>query len=199
MRKGIENLSRRELLKFFGISVGASLAGEAAWPRKLQAQSRKVTPRKNARNVLFIQNCGAMSPPECLDFKETKYTAKDLDIQKVNSDFVISKTIFPNYEKWAPRATLVRSMYENSLLHFSAQYHTQAGRALNAAILREIPAVGMRAGRQIRFWRNAGKCSTECPRFPPREGLAGRPMITRLITNTHTRFLWMRGLRKCSP
>jgi len=142
MRKGIENLSRRELLKFFGISVGASLAGEAAWPRKLQAQSRKVTPRKNARNVLFIQNCGAMSPPECLDFKETKYTAKDLDIQKVNSDFVISKTIFPNYEKWAPRATLVRSMYENSLVHFSAQYHTQAGRALNAAILREIPAFG---------------------------------------------------------
>jgi len=142
MRKGIENLSRRELLKFFGMSVGASLAGEAAWPRQVQAQSRKVTPRKNARNVLFIQNCGAMSPPECLDFKETKYTAKDLDIQKVNSDFVISKTIFPNYEKWAPRATLVRSMYENSLVHFSAQYHTQAGRALNAAILREIPAFG---------------------------------------------------------
>src|SRR5438552_12898178 len=142
MRKGIENLSRRELLKFFGISVGASLAGEAAWPRKLQAQSRKVTPRKNARNVLFIQNCGAMSPPECLDFKETKYTAKDLDIQQVNSDFQISRAIFPNYEKWAPKASLVRSMYENSLVHFSAQYHTQAGRALNAAILREIPAFG---------------------------------------------------------
>src|SRR5437870_13555332 len=142
MRKGIENLSRRELLKFFGISVGASLAAEAAWPRKLQAQSRKVTPRKNARNVLFIQNCGAMSPPECLDFKETKYTAKDLDIQKVNTSFVISKTVFPNYEKWAPNASLIRSMYENSLVHFSAQYHTQAGRALNAAILREIPAFG---------------------------------------------------------
>src|SRR5437870_9482780 len=142
MRKGIENLSRRELLKFFGISVGASLAAEAAWPRKLQAQSRKVTPRKNARNVLFIQNCGAMSPPECLDFKETRLTAKDLDIKTVNSDFAISKTIFPNYQKWAPRASLVRSMYENSLVHSSAQYHTQAGRALNAAILREIPAFG---------------------------------------------------------
>src|SRR5438309_2080280 len=142
MRKGIENLSRRELLKFFGMSVGASLAGEAAWPRKIQAQSRKVTPRKNVRNVIFIQNCGAMSPPECLDFKETKFTAKDLDVQTVNSDFQISKTVFPNYQKWAPRATLVRSFYENSLVHSSAQYHTQAGRALNAAILREIPAFG---------------------------------------------------------
>src|SRR5438309_8903516 len=142
MRKGIENLSRRELLKFFGMSVGASLAGEAAWPRKVQAQSRKVTPRKTARNLHFIQNCGAMSPPECLDFKETKFTAKDLEIQTVNPDFVISKTVFPNYQKWAPRASLVRSMYENSLVHSSAQYHTQAGRALNAAILREIPAFG---------------------------------------------------------
>ena len=141
MRK-ISDLSRRELLQLFGVSVGASLAGQAAWPKKIQAQSRKVTPRKNARNVLFIQNCGAMSPPECLDFKETKYTAKDLDIQKVNSDFVISKTIFPNYEKWAPRATLVRSLWENSLVHFTGQYHSQAGRAFNPAIIREIPAMG---------------------------------------------------------
>src|SRR6266700_3394433 len=142
MLERIGNLSRRELLKLFGISVGTSLAGEAAWPRKIQAQSRKVTPRKNVRNVIFIQNCGAMSPPECLDFKETRYTAKDLEVQTVNSDFVVSKTIFPNYVKWAPRATLVRSFYENSLVHSSAQYHTQAGRALNAAILREIPAFG---------------------------------------------------------
>ena len=142
MRERIGNLSRRELLKLFGISVGASLAGEAAFPKNFQAQSRKVAPRKTARNVVFIQNCGAMSPPECLDFKETKFTAKDLEIQQVNSDFQISKTLFPNYEKWAPKASLVRSMYENSLVHFSAQYHTQAGRALNAAILREIPAFG---------------------------------------------------------
>src|SRR2546421_5666847 len=138
----IKDWSRRELLKLFGITVGTSLAGEAAFPQKIQAQNRKITPRKNVRNVIFIQNCGAMSPPECLDFHETKDTAKDLDIQQVNSDFAISKTIFPNYEKWAPKATLVRSFYENSLVHFSAQYHTQAGRALNAAILREIPAFG---------------------------------------------------------
>ena len=142
MRERIGNLSRRELLKLFGVTVGATMAESAGWPLKVQAQSKKVTPRNNVRNVLVIQNCGAMSPQECLDFKDTRYTAKDLDIQKINSEFSISKTIFPNYEKWAPRASLVRSMYENSLVHFSAQYHTQAGRALNAAILREIPALG---------------------------------------------------------
>src|SRR3954465_8680182 len=131
MRDPLGNLSRRELLKSFGVTVGATMASAAGWPLSVQAQSKKVTPRRNVRNVLVIQNCGAMSPQECLDFKDTKYTAKDLDIQKVNSDFSISKTIFPNYQKWAPRASLVRSTYENSLVHFSAQHHTQAGRALN--------------------------------------------------------------------
>jgi hypothetical protein len=151
----VANLSRRELLKSFGITVGATLANSAAWPLKVQAQSKKVTPRNNVRNVLVIQNCGAMSPQECLDFKETKYTAKDLDIQKVNSEFSISKTIFPKYEKWAPRASLVRSTYENSLVHFSAQYHTQAGRSLNAAILREIPALGSIVAMELDSQRQA--------------------------------------------
>ena len=138
----ISDLSRRDLLKLFGISVGATILDPAVWPTNVQAQSKKVTPRKNARNVIFIQNCGAMSQHETFDFKETKWTAKDLDIQKVNSDFLISKTLFPNYQKWAPRASLVRSLWENSLVHFTGQYHSQAGRAFNPAIIREIPALG---------------------------------------------------------
>ena len=104
MRERLGNLSRRELLKLFGVSVGATLAGEVSWPRELRAQSSKVTPRGTARNCIFIQNCGAMSPQETLDFKESKYTAKDLEIQKVNSDFSLSKTLFPNQEVWAPKA-----------------------------------------------------------------------------------------------
>jgi uncharacterized protein DUF1501 len=142
MRRDIWNLSRRELLKALGIGIGASIADSAAWPRQFQAQSSKITPRKNARNVVVVQNCGAMSPPETLDFNESKWTAKDLDIQKVNSDFYISKALFPHYDKWAPRASLVRSMMENSLVHFAAWYHSIAGRALNAAIVKEIPAFG---------------------------------------------------------
>ena len=140
--KKISELSRRELLKLFGISVGAGMLDPLVWPSNVQAQSKKVTPRKSARNVIFIQNCGAMSQHETFDFKETKWTAKDLDIQKVNSDFLISKALFPNYEKWAQKASLVRSLWENSLVHFTGQYHSQAGRAFNPAILREVPAMG---------------------------------------------------------
>jgi len=142
MQMDLSKLSRRDLLKALGIGLSASIADSAAWPKRIQAQSNKITPRKSARNVVVLQNCGAMSPPEALDFNESKWTAKDLDIQMVNADFPISKTLFPNYQKWAPKAALVHSMMENSLVHFAAWYHSIAGRALNAAIVKEIPAFG---------------------------------------------------------
>src|ERR1043166_5283592 len=109
MQKRMKDMNRRELLKMVGLGVGGTLGG-AALPLRVQGQSNKITPRKNARNVIVIQNCGAMSPPEALDFKQTKWTGKDLDIQKINAEFSISKTLFPNYQKWAPRAAVVRSM-----------------------------------------------------------------------------------------
>src|SRR5215467_9200248 len=155
MGKRIEELSRRDLLKLFGISVGAVIADPAAWPRNVQAQSKKITPRGSARNVIFIQNCGAMSQNETFDFRETKWTAKDLDVQKVNADFQIAKALFPNYERWAPKASLVRSLWENSLVHFTGQYHSQAGRAFNPAILREIPAMGSLIAMELDHERQA--------------------------------------------
>src|SRR6266568_7340562 len=91
--KRIEEMSRRELLKLFGIGVGAVIADPAVWPKNVQAQSKKITPRGTARNVIFIQNCGAMSQWETWDFRPTKWTDRfpgtDLDVQKVNSDFQI--------------------------------------------------------------------------------------------------------------
>src|SRR5439155_12708431 len=87
MRERLWDLSRRDLLKLFGIGVGATIADQIALPRKIKAaQGAKVTPRKTARNVIVIQNGGAPSPWEGFDFKETKWTAKDLDPQKISSD-----------------------------------------------------------------------------------------------------------------
>jgi len=151
----ISELSRRELLKLFGISVGAAIVDPAAWPQKVQAQSKKITPRGTARNVIYIQNCGAMSQHETWDFKDTKWTAKDLEVEKVNADFQISKTLFLNYQKWAPKASMVRSMWENSLVHFTGQYHQQAGRSFNAALLREIPAFGSIVALELEKTRKA--------------------------------------------
>ena len=46
--------------------------------------------------------------------------------------------------------SIVRSLQAPELIHFNGQYHTQAGRSLNPAVAREIPAFGsvisLRAG-----------------------------------------------------
>ena len=142
MRQRITDMSRRDLLKIFGVGVAGSLAG-VTFPRKVRAAQGAVTPRKTARNVIVIQNGGAPSPPEVFDFKETRETAPDLDPQPVNGnrDFILSKTLFPRaHEVWAPHASVVRGMRAGGLVHFPAQYYQQAGRALNSAIVREVPA-----------------------------------------------------------
>ncbi len=54
----------------------------------------------------------------------------------------LSRTPFPQLTKEMQRVALVRSMQAPELIHFNGQYHTQAGRTLNQAIAREIPAFG---------------------------------------------------------
>lgn len=134
-------MQRRDLLKLGGMAVATTFADHIVWPLEIRGAG-KVTPRRTARNCIVIQLPGAISPPDTWDFKETKDTPKDLDVQKVTSDLYLSKTLFPNHAVWAPRAGFVRSMRANELVHFTGQYHTQTGRSLNVAVAKEIPAFG---------------------------------------------------------
>ncbi len=155
-KKGIRDLSRRELMKLFGVSVAGTLAGgHLASPHKVSAQSRGVTPRGTVRNCIVIQVCGAMSPQETLDFKEMKDKPDDFKPVKVNADFTISESLFPRWREWAPKAALVRSFSENALVHVPALYHQQAGRAMNPAIAREIPAFGSVIAMELESERRA--------------------------------------------
>lgn len=133
--------TRRDLLKLGGMALAANALGAAGWPLKVSAAGN-ARPRGNARFVIFIELPGAISPPDCWDFKETKHTPNDLDPQRVSSDLHIPKTLFPNYKEWIDRASFVRSMRAPELVHFTGQYHTQTGRALNVAVAKEIPAFG---------------------------------------------------------
>jgi hypothetical protein len=134
-------MNRRDLLKIGGMALATGWTESFYLPLNARAAG-KANPRANARYVIFIELPGAISPMDCWDFKETKDTPKDLDIQKVSSDLNLSRTLFPNYAEWAPRASFVRSMKAPELVHFTGQYHTQTGRALNVAIAKEIPAFG---------------------------------------------------------
>lgn len=143
-KRSIHSLtSRRDALKWGGVALASAYASldPIVWPLDVHA-SGKATPRGTARNCIFIELGGAISPMDCWDFKETRYTPKDLDMVQLRDDLSISRALFPQLVNEMDRVALVRSMRAPELIHFNGQYHTQTGRAMNVAIAREIPAFG---------------------------------------------------------
>jgi hypothetical protein len=133
--------TRREVLKWGGVALAGTWIDRLVWPLDVRAAG-KTNPRGTARNCILIEMGGAMSQMDCWDFKETKWTPKDLDVTEVSKGLYMSQTLFPQLSKKMGDVALVRSLHAPELIHFNGQYHTQAGRALNPAIAREIPAFG---------------------------------------------------------
>src|SRR5215831_3781698 len=135
-------IARREVLKWAGAALAGTMAG-VSFPLKVSAQA-KTTPLGTARFAIFIQITGAMSQMDCWDYKETKWTPKDLTPTKVWGDLYLPKTLFGRMmaSKTMDRISFVRSMRARELVHFNGQYHCQTGRALNVAVGKEIPAFG---------------------------------------------------------
>ena len=136
-------LGRRELLKWAGLAAAGSIAGPIARPLEVQAQGRS-RPAGTARNAIMIEMSGAISPMDCWDLKETKLTPKDLDPQRIWSDFYLSKTFFPKLIESGliNRCSFVRSMLGRELIHLTGQYRVQTGRSINPAVAKEIPGFG---------------------------------------------------------
>ena len=134
--------TRREVLQWGGVALASTWVDGLVWPLDIRASGASVTPRGTARNVIFIELGGAISPMDCWDFKETHWTPKDLDVTEVSKGLYLSRTLFPQLVNHMDKVALVRSLQAPELIHFNGQYHTQSGRALNPAIAREIPAFG---------------------------------------------------------
>jgi hypothetical protein len=135
-------LGRRELLKWAGLAVAGTIA-EPIRPLEVRAQGR-TNPAGTARNAIMIEMSGAISPMDCWDLKETNTTPKDLDPQKIWSDFYLSKTFFPQLIETGliNRCSFVRSMLGRELIHLTGQYRVQTGRSINPAVAKEIPGFG---------------------------------------------------------
>ncbi len=133
--------TRRELLKFGGLGLLAASV-DAVWPLQLGATTSKVTPRGNARNVLFFEISGAVSHIESFDLKESAGMPKDLDVREILPGLQMSHLLFPRLEKHMSRIAILRSMLSHEEVHFRGQYYVQTGRQLNVAFAREIPAIG---------------------------------------------------------
>src|SRR5258708_21852481 len=174
--------TRRDLLKLGGLGLlGAS--AESIWPLNIAAAegaSPKVQPRGNARNILFYEISGAISHVEGFDFKETPGTPKDLDVHKVNSDFYLSRLLFPRLEKHADKLSIVRSMLSHEEVHFRGQYYQQTGRQLNLAFAREIPAIGSVVAMELEPKRRANDTFPTYMSFYLEKGAAGA-LSTRFL------------------
>jgi hypothetical protein len=136
-------LARRDVLKLAGVTLAGAVAGPILAPFEVSAQGR-VKPAGTARNAILIEMSGGISQMDCWDFKETKATPKELDVQKVWSELYLSRAFFPKLieSKMIDRCSFVRSMLGREALHLTGQYRVQTGRALNPAVAKEIPALG---------------------------------------------------------
>src|SRR5687768_16268224 len=94
MKQRVKDLMpmRRDVLKWGGMALAGACVDQVVWPLEIKAAG-KANPRGTARNCIVIQMGGAISHVDCWDFKETKWTQKDLDPQKISSDVSISKTL----------------------------------------------------------------------------------------------------------
>ena len=65
--------TRRDALKWGGVALASSWVDGLVWPLEVRAQG-SATPRGSARNCIFIELGGAISPMDTWDFKETRWT-----------------------------------------------------------------------------------------------------------------------------
>src|SRR5579863_6543303 len=86
--------TRRDLLKWSGLALAGTWIEGVVGPLKVKAAG-KANPRGTARNCIVIQLGGGISQVDCWDFKESRFTPKDLEMKKISSDLSISRTLFP--------------------------------------------------------------------------------------------------------
>jgi hypothetical protein len=145
MNKDLLNLftTRREMLQWLGLTAASTIVNPMLHPLQASAQ-RRVNPLGTARNAIMVKLSGAMSPMDCWDFKETRWTPADLNPRRVWPDLQLSQTLFPRLSssKVLERVSFVRSMRAKELVHFTGHYHLHTGRALNPAVAKEIPDFG---------------------------------------------------------
>src|SRR5262249_11317127 len=110
-------VARREVLRWAGMALASSMAG-VSLPLNARAQV-KANPLNTARYAIFIQMTGAMSQMDCWDYKETKWTPKDLNPEKVWGELYLPKTLFGRMmaSKTMDRISFVRSMRARELVH----------------------------------------------------------------------------------
>src|SRR5262245_66521328 len=95
--------TRRELLKFGGLGLAGASVG-LTWPPKVRAAAGNVTPRSNAKNVVFYEISGAISHLDTFDFKDNPAVPKDFKVEKIKTGIYFPVNFLPRIPPPPPRA-----------------------------------------------------------------------------------------------
>lgn len=145
--------TRRDALRLGGVGL-ACAAVDGFLPQRLSAGSN-VTPRGNARNVLFYEVNGAISHLESWDFKENAGTPSDLEVTSLRNGLYLSEKLFPRFKNQIDRFAILRTLLSHEEVHFRGQTYVQTGRPLNLAFASEIPAIGSVVAMELEARRRA--------------------------------------------
>lgn len=132
-------LHRRSVLKFAGLSVaGFDLVPFAS---RVQAQSR-ITPRGNAKAVIFLNLQGGPSQMDMFDVKHGKWAPENRDVRTAPQGYEFPYGLLPKTAGVLGDLAVVRSAQAWETVHSRGQYYLQTGHAVSPARVDEMPAIG---------------------------------------------------------
>lgn len=141
MNSHIPRLTRRDVFRVGGVTVGSYCLSPTMAPRVVQAKER-VEPRGGADVCIFLMLKGGPSQLETFDVKEGSWTPPDLDVQTVTPGLRMPMGLLPKLAKRHEKYAIIRSMEAWEAEHARGVYYIQAGRLFSPARAKEIPSVG---------------------------------------------------------
>jgi uncharacterized protein (DUF1501 family) len=137
----IPRLERRSFLRLGGLSVaGYGLAPMLA-PWNVKAQGR-VSPRGQAKSVIFLNLQGGPSQMDMFDVKFGKWAPENRDVRMTPQGYQFPYGLMPKLVGQLGELAVVRSAQAWETVHSRGQYYLQTGHAVSAARVKESPAMG---------------------------------------------------------
>lgn len=122
---------------------GLSIAGFELEPfaARAKAQSR-VTPRGNAKAVIFLNLQGGPSQMDMFDVKSGKWAPENRDVRTTPLGYQFPYGLLPKIAGILGDLAVVRSAQAWETVHSRGQYYLQTGHAVSPARIQESPAMG---------------------------------------------------------
>lgn len=132
-------LTRRSLFQLGALSVSGF--DVLPFSARAQAQSR-VTPRGNAKAVIFLNMQGGPSQMDTFDVKHGRWAPENRDVRRTPQGYEFPYGLLPATANVLGDLAVLRSAQAWETVHSRGQYYLQTGHAVSPARMDESPALG---------------------------------------------------------